>query len=207
MRLHEKSDKLKHSLHQAAGERNGQSDGDENDDEESDEDESYKDNPSRRSGHIHLVPLVKCTWNGCGRTLSSPYALKVHIAKVHRQEKPFICETCGQRYGYKHLLRQHIRRSHEQKSEEDTNASLSYLGPLLESEKRRRTVRERILPCPWARLSEGGEESECPGRFSRLYDLRRHMESAHALSVSDEELEHLFPEEVEQLPAKRIKHT
>lgn len=145
----------------------------------------------------------RCTWNGCNRVLSSPYALKVHVARVHRREKPFVCDACGQRYGYKHLLRQHMRRTHEQELTAEPDTSLPYLGPLLATEKRRRAVRERILPCPWDQLAGDGAEAACSARFSRLYDLRRHMESVHALCVREDELAQLFPDEVEQLPKKR----
>ena len=160
-------------------------------DEEEEEDDDDDENEAT---------TLACSWNGCHRTFSSPYALQAHLAKVHLREKPHTCDVCGQAYGYKHLLRQHMRRAHEQELPVN-DTPLPFLGPLLDTDARRRAVRDKVLLCPWARLAP--EAEPCPRRFARLYDVRRHLESAHALSVDDEELKHLFADAMDQLPAPR----
>ena len=66
----------------------------------------------------------------------------------------------------------------------------------------KRTV-ARVLQCPWG-TALGDADDPCPQRFGRLYDLRRHLASAHALALTDDELGELLPaEQVEQLSRKR----
>lgn len=81
------------------------------------------------------------------------------------------------------------------------------------SSKRRRTTRDRIFACPWAKIrreldqealdpalrtfddasgvqmhEEDGGGTACEHRFKRLYDLRRHLRSQHGLDLTPDEL-------------------
>ncbi|PWN48957.1 hypothetical protein IE53DRAFT_388836 [Violaceomyces palustris] len=97
--------------------------------------------------------------------------------------------------------------------------------------RKRRKIRGRVVSCPWDRIVElgrgkGGEEEaevgggegsrgevvnnddnlKCPYRFSRLYDLRRHMSALHGIQLDDLELEDLVPrEELDRLAKRRRK--
>ncbi|CAO1636829.1 unnamed protein product [Parajaminaea phylloscopi] len=77
----------------------------------------------------------------------------------------------------------------------------------------KRHRRERILTCPWPRLSSAGEtltegaagpSCECAVRFSRVYDLRRHLLAAHGLCIEDAELRRTLGEDMlRKLPQPR----
>ncbi|WFC98552.1 hypothetical protein MYAM1_001280 [Malassezia yamatoensis] len=120
---------------------------------------------------------------------------------VHQPLKPMLQESTDWRdRSY------HQRRTHEEEAQKQKDAkTMPYLMPLLDRDNRRRNVRQRILPCPWGLLSGSNASKHCSARYARLYDLRRHMESAHALHVSDEDLSDLLPEETRLLPNKRTK--
>lgn len=76
-----------------------------------------------------------------------------------------------------------------------------------DSSKKRRRMRGRVVACPWPKFqrlvsssSNGNEEREaaahCSVRFSRLYDMRRHLKAAHQVEVEDDaELRALLDEE------------
>lgn len=164
----------------------------------------------------------ECPWNGCDKVFQSHYALKVHMSRVHEGEKPFECDTCGKRFGYKHLLERH-QLLHEKVPSLSSSPSDSadsptephpHLSHLLGS-SRKRSHRERVLPCPWLTLNmqasgEGHELDACPRKFARLYDVRRHLSSVHGLDVSDAELRTCMPEAALALlppprPAKRVR--
>lgn len=140
-----------------------------------------------------------CAWNGCEAAFSTAYALRTHIATVHRHEKPYVCDECGQRFGHRHLLRKHTCATTA-----PPHDTLPLVTPLLHTEARKRARRERVLPCPWAQLA-GPDTDACPRLFARLYDLRRHMNSAHALATTDAELAALFPDVMRALPPSRVK--
>lgn len=163
----------------------------------------------------------QCPWNGCDKVFQTQYALKVHISRVHEGFKPFLCEVCGKRFGYKHLLERHQQlHDRSNSSEAETLAhsdsdSHPHLSSLIGS-SRKRARRERVLPCPWPMLSgqassEVQELEPCSRKFARLYDVRRHLASVHGLHVSDAELKTCMPEAVLALlppprTVKRIRH-
>lgn len=146
----------------------------------------------------------ECVWNGCGRSFSSKYALDTHVGRVHRGERPFVCVVCGRSFGYRHVLEKHMAQSHTEKPaaaamQAPQAAELPHVRELVGS---KRTV-ARVLQCPWG-SALGDADDPCPQRFGRLYDLRRHLASAHALALTDDELRELLPaEQVEQLSRKR----
>lgn len=99
-------------------------------------------------------------------------------------------------------------------------------------EKKKRKVRGRVLKCPWSTISEmmkkveqdededgdgemissdvdeevEMEEKDCLHRFSRMYDLRRHVKASHQLDLTENELKAFIPlEEKQQLPKERRK--
>ncbi|KAL4400029.1 RNA polymerase II transcription regulator [Malassezia pachydermatis] len=149
-----------------------------------------------------------CPWNGCDKVFQSHYALKTHISRVHENERPFVCDTCGERFGYKHLLARHIQARHAAapalaSPTDDAPSPLPHVSRLLgNSAGRQRSRRERVLSCPWPSLGEGN--AACPRHFARLYDVRRHLHSVHHVDLSDEELRAVMPTDaLVQLPAPR----
>ncbi|PWN27351.1 hypothetical protein BDZ90DRAFT_232331 [Jaminaea rosea] len=64
--------------------------------------------------------------------------------------------------------------------------------------KRRRRMRGRVVACPYSKLHRftSTQPSRCDVHFSRLYDMRRHLKSAHGLEFEDDtELRALLDDE------------
>lgn len=181
--------------------------------------------------------LFACDWNGCARSFSSQYALDTHVARVHLQMRPFACDACGRAFGYRHLLKKHMARcgkdaqgipvAGEDPAQRASAAgeSVSYAAhggpqpvmassegyadtPLLGKLLARQTAHARTIACPWPQLRPpDAADDACTQRFSRLYDVRRHLASAHALQVHDDELRGIIrPHPAEPEPApKRVR--
>lgn len=67
---------------------------------------------------------------------------------------------------------------------------------------KKRRMRGRVVACPWSTIcslrngeSNGSEAISCPFRFSRLYDVQRHLESKHGIMLSQLEISTLLSEE------------
>lgn len=102
-----------------------------------------------------------------------------------------------------------------------------YAGPKIANEpagnKKRRQMRGRVVSCPWPKLqslvaqgtdeekavdSSAQEMQECAHCFSRVYDVRRHLESKHHVRLDDREVRALLDEsEVAQLARPRTPST
>ncbi len=117
----------------------------------------------------------------------------MHVRVVHEGLRPFVCnyQDCTSAFAHKHLLVRH-RRIHERNKEPNEatisdEAALSEEAAPSEEVPPSRTVideltgadynsyakeTERLLPCPVS--------SKCAFRFKRLYDQKRHVETAHA---------------------------
>ncbi|CAO1615580.1 unnamed protein product [Sympodiomycopsis kandeliae] len=75
----------------------------------------------------------------------------------------------------------------------------------------RRKMKGKILSCPWDQLSRldgtpdgTSEQEECEYKFSRIYDLRRHLKAKHFISLEDGEILALLDQQqIEQLPPPR----
>ncbi|OLL21984.1 Transcription factor IIIA [Neolecta irregularis DAH-3] len=121
---------------------------------------------------IHKCPMINCP-----KSFTRPHALKTHIQAVHEKAKPFTCpfENCSRAFGYKKLLDNHIQRSH----------TIHSVPTQPQSDKNRGTMTLDIV----GQLTGVGYESlgkkiqclykSCPWRFSRQYDLTRHIDSVH----------------------------
>ncbi|KAK9679578.1 hypothetical protein K7432_016229 [Basidiobolus ranarum] len=51
---------------------------------------------------------LKCTYPECQKLFSRPYNLKSHM-RIHTQERPFVCLTCGQTFSRQHDMKRHSR--------------------------------------------------------------------------------------------------
>lgn len=82
--------------------------------------------------------------------------------------------------------------------EEGNQRSDSTAGPV--GAKRQRRMRGRVVPCPAARCldsvasssSTAIEDRPCQFRFSRLYDVQRHLRSKHQIDLPDETVSSLL---------------
>ncbi|KAJ5996078.1 hypothetical protein N7522_007738 [Penicillium canescens] len=149
-----------------------------------------------------------CTYSGCDRSFTKQGNLTVHIRTVHGGEKRFVCgETdlssskkvagwdaigCGNRYGSKLALEEHIRTAHmglqnakaERRqrlglSKKPSHSSISTLAALTGQGYVEETGRH--IACFY---------DQCPHRFHRDYDLWVHMTSKHG--CSEDEVQGLF---------------
>lgn len=116
-------------------------------------------------------------------------------------------------------------RVRKRKLDADEGAPKSFLVDLLTGRgygakaapKKRRLAKGRILACPWSKISaelakRGGESSNssssagitCDYRFSRVYDVQRHLASKHQVDLSQLEIRALLTSEERQaLPNPR----
>lgn len=69
---------------------------------------------------------------------------------------------------------------------------------------KKRKMRGRVVTCPWSKICflrdgviEKGNELSCPFRFSRLYDVQRHLEAKHGISLLQTEISTLISKEEE----------
>ncbi|KAH7335606.1 hypothetical protein B0J17DRAFT_720146 [Rhizoctonia solani] len=123
---------------------------------------------------------------------------------------------CNKMFGYKHVMQRHLERHHRPKDDESTSsqptstdqekvAETSRIIGLItgqdydEPSKKARAVRPRIINCPWPNVFKVGKPSDnqasqipeihpqCAFKFSRAYDLRRHLRRAHRLDINADE--------------------
>ena len=138
-----------------------------------------------------------CLHPGCGRAFTLKSNLNKHVRAAHEESKSFVCgmvdpktlmhvqdwdgsNACGRALSTKYNLIGHIRNFH------------LGLGPLKRSDKERQE--SLSADAALMRLTgigyEEGREVECliqgcVHRFTRDYDLQRHLQSHHGLMASD----------------------
>jgi len=114
-----------------------------------------------------------CDWEGCSKRYTKAFALKNHVRTVHEQVKPFVCgvEGCGRAFGFKKVLVRH---------------EMTHTNPPLPRERKKNTVGDTDIIDELVGMEYGGDtrDIECPVdgcefRFSRDYDLKRHLASNH----------------------------
>lgn len=139
-----------------------------------------------------------CGEDDCAKSFKSRRALAVHHQTAHLALRPYACtyEGCDHAYGHKHLLQRHVGRAHHRHEEE--TSSLIATQPeaddlnLLAGSLFTSIDASKTLFCPHVGSSLPGDETEaaepCQYRFSRLYDLRRHMRKVHAVDLENDEL-------------------
>jgi uncharacterized Zn-finger protein len=137
--------------------------------------------------HDQNRPLYECEI--CLRIFKSANSKRVHVMTVHLGERPYEC-SCGKTFGHKHLLQRHKTNVHkdvdkavvndhglqlennasEVKNEilQDTESN-DFTKMLTGYDYKRQSI-SRPIGCYF-----GG----CPLKFTRIYDLERHIESAH----------------------------
>ncbi|ORY46918.1 hypothetical protein BCR33DRAFT_715318 [Rhizoclosmatium globosum] len=131
--------------------------------------------------HLLEREVVPCVWDGCGKVFSTRSNWSVHVRAVHLGEKRFVCEGCGERFGYMHLLARHRAKVHGGVSEVGARDSDTVKLDSNEDMKQEEDV--RLLLSGFTSTS-AGKELVCPTtgclvRFGREYDLFRHLETAH----------------------------
>ncbi|EJD08590.1 uncharacterized protein FOMMEDRAFT_73501 [Fomitiporia mediterranea MF3/22] len=144
-------------------------------------------------------------------------ATHVKVAHMLRRDFVCTFEGCGASFGYKHLLQRHSARIHSIHGDSHGNLHSVVLdevpaegctplktlensvidvltGKAYEDHAKRRLSATETLACPYPVIpghkletSSGLSSAPCKFVFSRAYDLRRHLASAHALNIDREQ--------------------
>ena len=61
---------------------------------------------------MHRGENHSCACSECGQEMASAKSLKVHIATVHRGERPYACSECDLAFVLAATLRQHVAVVH-----------------------------------------------------------------------------------------------
>ncbi|KAG9087691.1 Strongly-conserved Zn-finger binding protein (TFIIIA), partial [Ceratobasidium sp. UAMH 11750] len=137
-----------------------------------------------------------CSREGCDKAFKSKKAQLDHVRVNHEGARNFPCpkEGCAQSFGYKHVMQRHLERHHrETATPVPAQASAPTTISALTGQQRSVKNRPRIIACPWPDAFGAGDSADqtaprCAFRFSRAYDLRRHLKSAHGLEVESDEV-------------------
>jgi general transcription factor IIIA len=130
--------------------------------------------------------------------------LTTHINVTHLGKRDFKCTECGKAFGYKHLLQRHAAKLHAHKSsseeerdestdqedEDETDDTIDMLtGKAYATHAHSAVAQGKRFACPYpdvVGLTQDplpGTSKACDHVFSRLYDLRRHLDSTHRMAV------------------------
>ncbi|KAI8799680.1 hypothetical protein BJ742DRAFT_119091 [Cladochytrium replicatum] len=114
--------------------------------------------------HSEARDEFPCTWDGCYKMLSSVRALRLHIRVVHEEIKDFKCRDCGEAFGYKLSLLNHIKRGH--KKETDSGHSEGELraptSKKVTQKRKRAQVPGSAAPTPRPEISVPAETDPKP---------------------------------------------
>ncbi|KAH6914256.1 transcription factor iiia [Coprinopsis sp. MPI-PUGE-AT-0042] len=168
-----------------------------------DEEEDINGRPAkkqRRGGEIGRD--WKCTFEGCGKDFKSKKALTTHTNVTHLGKRDFKCTECGKAFGYKHLLQRHAAKLHthnsssededheESTGDDEADDAIDVLtGKAYDTQAQSALAQGKRFACPYpdvAGLTQEplpGSSKACNHVFSRVYDLRRHLDSAHGINA------------------------
>ncbi|XP_068622161.1 zinc finger protein ZFP2-like [Battus philenor] len=110
-----------------------------------------------------------CTY--CGKGFFESYSLQVH-ERTHRNERPFLCEICNTSFGTNSSLKRHLKVSHStSKPYECPVCHRSFVSEVIRDRHEQRIHGDPDsfkFPC-----------NQCPCRYLKAKDLRKHMYKAH----------------------------
>ncbi|KAG6920025.1 hypothetical protein DXG01_010093 [Tephrocybe rancida] len=194
-----------------------------------DADSTQPPRKKRRGGEIGRD--WKCDVDGCQKDFKSKKALDTHTNVTHLGRRDHVCphDSCGQTYGYKHLLQRHLAKAHNTTSADEdtphddsdesdwasnvkvprkvTSTSLdidTITGHSYAQRTRANVANASALLCPYPHLEgitladddallpapQTSAARACEYAFSRAYDFRRHLKTAHGATAEKESVEH-----------------
>ncbi|QRV73745.1 C2H2 zinc finger [Ceratobasidium sp. AG-Ba] len=138
-----------------------------------------------------------CPQEGCDKAFKSKKAQSDHVRVSHEGSRNFPCpkDGCTQAFGYKHVMQRHLERHHRETAPSPPTPIAESSIEALIGHQRSAKNRPRLIACPWPNafgpepsISAGMIRTRCAFKFSRAYDLRRHLKSAHCLEVEADEV-------------------
>ncbi|KAJ2931268.1 hypothetical protein H1R20_g5816, partial [Candolleomyces eurysporus] len=168
---------------------------------------------------VTLEEIGNATLKGVARISNRrKKALTTHKNVSHLGKRDFVCPQCHKAFGYKHLLQRHAAKIHGQtsleESDEGEQADEEEDGYGSDSKTLEEGHIDRITgkayadrtmnkvgrwKCPFPDLNglecentatgTASSQSRCDYSFSRLYDLRRHLQAGHEVSVEKDSLQ------------------
>ncbi|KAG9018517.1 Strongly-conserved Zn-finger binding protein (TFIIIA) [Tulasnella sp. JGI-2019a] len=147
--------------------------------------------------------VFRCTEPNCSKALKTAQSLQSHHKIAHLGQLDFFCSNtgCSKRFGYKQNLKAHLRACKPKPpatastinslgQSSSTSSLIDQLtGTAYKDEARKN---KRVLTCPWLSLGNKnvGQDTQlsqqcCAHVFGRMYDLRRHLKSAHGLETDN----------------------
>lgn len=137
-----------------------------------------------------------CPMEGCKKSFTRSSALKKHISVIHEGNMAFHCDSCGTKFGYKHMLQRHLERgtckkAHKPYINECGIKHDGVEGVAIHDQKEKELSSNLVSDVAKKIINEvtghGYEEAreyscsfpECNYRFKRLYDMHRHLNSHH----------------------------
>jgi general transcription factor IIIA len=173
-----------------------------------------------KNRHLGLQEFV-CRHEGCSKRYGNKRSLNRHLAKCHKAssndgghsgddesdqgtnevlDDDFFREEGGA-VPESFAERQPARKRAREVESSDLHGLLSSLtgsgyGDAGISKKRK--MRGRVVTCPWEKvclLRDGEQISACAFRFSRLYDVQRHLESTHGIVLTQGDILSLIGDE------------
>ncbi|KAJ3550941.1 hypothetical protein NMY22_g112 [Coprinellus aureogranulatus] len=178
--------------------------------DETDADEEPTAKKPRRGGELGRD--WKCDFEGCDKDFKSKKALTTHRNVNHLGKRDFVCSECSKAFGYKHLLQRHTAKVHTlvpdgvmqddgESGADDEDDEPTFGGSHIDSitgkaySDQRKCRPPQKFPCPFPD-TEGLESvptpslaPHCEHAYSRMYDLRRHLQATHGIEVSKEKLQ------------------
>ncbi|KAJ3524427.1 hypothetical protein NM688_g8565 [Phlebia brevispora] len=177
-------------------------------DESDVEDDPDEPPRKRRRGGIVGRDWI-CNVEGCRKDFKSKKALTNHCNVNHLGRRDFVCpyDDCRRAFGYKHLLQRHLAKLHGSSSDASDDSSSGddempqehaatstvalaiddVTGKSYSAHSKKLIARTDVLRCPHPNMQgllaevqpPVGSSKGCEYVFSRAYDLRRHLQSAH----------------------------
>ncbi|KAJ7729544.1 hypothetical protein DFH07DRAFT_850197 [Mycena maculata] len=178
--------------------------------------EDERPRKKRRGGEVGRD--WRCEVDGCTKDFKSKKALTTHTNVTHLGRRDHACphRSCGQTFGYKHLLQRHLTKHHNpspssESSDEGRNRPTRpaasnmdidmITGNTYAQNAQAKLKAAKALQCPYPylngldllyKISDNGHTSDrliCDYVFSRAYDLRRHLQTAHDIVVDKENVD------------------
>ncbi|KAM6927803.1 zinc finger and BTB domain-containing protein 40 [Xenentodon cancila] len=115
--------------------------------------------------HRSTRPKKKVACNLCGRTFAHPSGMIYHKRTEHFEEKPFVCEECGAKFGANSSLKNHMRLHTGEKPYHCKHCDMSFsVAAALAYHTKKKHSEGKMYVCQY-----------CKAVFAQSIELTRHV--------------------------------